>query len=100
MKNANIDDMDKKKFLIPSDLNVGQLMWVIRKRIKLQYDKALFLHVSRTIPHSRYFKQRFFSKHFSEFYTTTRCSSKGSVEDNFNRDQDTMAPNFMSLLKI
>ncbi len=37
--------IDKKKYLVPRDLNMGQFLYVIRKRIKLPSEKALFLFV-------------------------------------------------------
>lgn len=49
---SNIDDLDKRKFLVPSDLTIGQLIWIIRKRIKLPSEKALHIYVHRTIPSS------------------------------------------------
>lgn len=35
--------LDKTKYLVPSDLTVGQFLYIIRKRIKLSADKAVFL---------------------------------------------------------
>ena len=34
---SDISTIDKKKFLVPHDLTVGQFVYVIRKRIKLRY---------------------------------------------------------------
>jgi GABA(A) receptor-associated protein len=46
-----VPDIDKKKYLVPDDLTVGQFHYVIRKRIKLAPEKALFLFFSNnTIP--------------------------------------------------
>jgi GABA(A) receptor-associated protein len=42
-------NLDKYKYLVPSDLTMGQLMYVIRKRIKLRSEQALFLFVNNTI---------------------------------------------------
>lgn len=47
---SDIPDIDKKKYLVPSDLTVGQFQYVIRKRIKLAPEKALFIFVSNSIP--------------------------------------------------
>lgn len=47
---SDIPDIDKKKYLVPADLTVGQFHYVIRKRIKLAPEKALFLFCSNTIP--------------------------------------------------
>jgi len=38
-------EIDKNKFLVPRDLTMGQLQYVVRKRIKLGPEKALFLFV-------------------------------------------------------
>ena len=38
-----LNEIDKKKFLIPADLTVGQFMYVIRRRISLPPEKALFI---------------------------------------------------------
>lgn len=42
--------IDKKKYLVPADLSMGQFIFVIRKRIKLPPEKGLFLFVNGTIP--------------------------------------------------
>eukprot|EP00494_Astrolonche_serrata_P022400 UN22657 len=38
------------RFLVPADLTVGQFVYVIRKRIKLQPEQAIFLFVNTTVP--------------------------------------------------
>jgi len=50
--NSDIPDIDKNKYLVPMDLTVGQFLYVIRKRIKLNPEKALFLFINNTIPSS------------------------------------------------
>lgn len=45
-------NIDKTKYLVPRDLTVGQFMYVIRKRLKLPAEKAIFLFVNGTIPSS------------------------------------------------
>ena len=47
--NSTIDDIDKNKFLVPSDLTVGQFVYIIRKRIKLEPEKAIFIFVNNSI---------------------------------------------------
>jgi GABA(A) receptor-associated protein len=47
---SDIPDIDKKKYLVPSDLSVGQFVYVIRKRIKLPPEKAVFLFVNNALP--------------------------------------------------
>merc|ERR1711934_1104421 len=40
---ARIGDLDKKKYLVPSDLTVGQFYFLIRKRISLRPEDTLLL---------------------------------------------------------
>lgn len=47
---SDIPDIDKKKYLVPSDLSVGQFVYVIRKRIKLNPEKAIFIFVNNALP--------------------------------------------------
>eukprot|EP00744_Colponema_vietnamica_P000179 GILI01000325.1.p1 GENE.GILI01000325.1~~GILI01000325.1.p1 ORF type:complete len:121 (-),score=40.35 GILI01000325.1:206-568(-) len=47
---TDVPDIDKKKYLVPSDLTVGQFVYVIRKRIKLSPEKAIFIFVNNTLP--------------------------------------------------
>lgn len=48
--NTIITDIDKRKFLVPSDLTVAQFMYIIRKRIQLPAEKAMFLFVDKLLP--------------------------------------------------
>ena len=50
--NYDIPTLDKMKYLVPSDLTVGQFMYVIRKRLKLTSEKAIFFCINGTIPSS------------------------------------------------
>lgn len=47
---ARVPDLDKRKYLVPSDLTVGQFYFLIRKRIHLRPEDALFFFVNNTIP--------------------------------------------------
>ena len=38
--------LDKNKFLVPGELTVGNLMFVVRKRISVEKDKALLFFVT------------------------------------------------------
>tara|TARA_B110000444_G_C18788897_1_gene571435 strand:+ start:392 stop:733 length:342 start_codon:yes stop_codon:yes gene_type:complete len=49
-KDCTLPDIDKKKYLVPNDLSVGQFIHVIRKRIKLEPDKAIFIFVNNVLP--------------------------------------------------
>ena len=47
---SDIPTLDKKKYLVPADLTVGQFVYVIRKRIKLNAEKAIFIFVNNVLP--------------------------------------------------
>ena len=40
---SNIRDIDKTKYLVPSDLTVSQFSFMIRKRIEIEKEAAFFL---------------------------------------------------------
>lgn len=40
------------RYLVPSDLTVGQFVYVIRKRIKLSPERAIFIFVRNILPPS------------------------------------------------
>jgi GABA(A) receptor-associated protein len=46
----NLPEIDKRKYLVPKDLTIGQFIYVIRKRLKLSPEKAIFLFINNIIP--------------------------------------------------
>lgn len=42
--------IDKQKYLVPNDLSIGQFMYIIRKRLQLSPEKALYIFINGTIP--------------------------------------------------
>ena len=42
--NTNVPDIDKCKFLVPTDLTIGQFVYVVRKRIRLEPEKYIFIY--------------------------------------------------------
>jgi len=47
---TGLPDIDKHKFLVPRDITVGQFLYVIRKRIKLDSKVALFIFINNELP--------------------------------------------------
>lgn len=47
---SDFPTIDKQKYLVPNDLSVGQFSYVIRKRIKLPSEKAMFLMINNKMP--------------------------------------------------
>jgi GABA(A) receptor-associated protein len=48
-KYSNVPEIDKQKYLAPLDLTLGQFQFVIRRRLKLAPEKALFLFINGEI---------------------------------------------------
>ena len=49
-KNTDLEDIDKKKYLDPNDLTFGQFVYVIRKRLNISQEKAIFLFCNNILP--------------------------------------------------
>jgi GABA(A) receptor-associated protein len=64
--NANIAQVDKRKFLVPRDLTVGQFLYVIRSRMKLGVDEALFVFVNGQLPPTGELMQQLYNDHHSD----------------------------------
>jgi len=63
---TSIADIDKKKYLVPADLTVGQFIYVIRKRIKLSPDAAIFIFINNQIPPSAAQMSQVYKEHADE----------------------------------
>jgi len=46
----NLEPLDKYKYLVPEDITLAQFMQIIRKKIKLDSKKAIWLYVGNTMP--------------------------------------------------
>lgn len=44
-----LPEIDKKKYLVPFDLTVGQFIYVIRQRIKIKPEDSIFLFINNQI---------------------------------------------------
>merc|ERR1712096_374204 len=60
---SNIDDIDKRKYLVPADISVAQFMWIVRKRINLTPEKAILLFVNKIVPSSTATLGEIYSNH-------------------------------------
>ena len=49
---SDIPDIDKKKYLVPKDMLINQFIFIIRKRIKVTPEKAIFLTINNVMPSS------------------------------------------------
>ncbi|CEQ43153.1 SPOSA6832_05058 [Sporobolomyces salmonicolor] len=63
---TDIPAIDKKKYLVPADLTVGQFVYVIRKRIKLAPEKAIFIFVDEVLPPTAALMSSIYDEHKDE----------------------------------
>lgn len=63
---SQIQFLEKKKFLVPNDLSVAQFMWMLRKKIHLPSEKAIFLFVGRMLPQSSASMGEVYAEHKDE----------------------------------
>lgn len=59
-------DYRQKKYLVPADLTVGQFVYVIRKRIKLSPEKAIFIFVDEVLPPTAALMSSIYEEHKDE----------------------------------
>lgn len=65
-RSSDVPDIDKKKYLVPCDLTAGQFLYVIRKRMKLAPEKAIFIFVKNTLPPSGDLMSQIYKAHKDE----------------------------------
>lgn len=63
VEQSKITDLDKTKFLVPSDLTVGQFVIVVRKRVMLEPEKAIFLFIGDSVPPNQAMMSDLYAKH-------------------------------------
>jgi GABA(A) receptor-associated protein len=74
-----LPNLDKYKYLVPIDITIGQLAYIIRKRIKLSPANAMFLMVNNTMVPTTQTIGETEQKHMNEdgflyiYYTTENC---------------------------
>jgi GABA(A) receptor-associated protein len=49
-KDSKLKKIDKNKFLVPEDLTIGNFIAVIRKRIQIKPEEALFIFIDNILP--------------------------------------------------
>jgi len=81
---SDIPTLDKKKYLVPADLTVGQFVYVIRKRIKLNAEKAIFIFVNNVLPPTAALMNAIYEEHKDDdgflYVTYSGENTFGSLE--------------------
>jgi GABA(A) receptor-associated protein len=60
---SDVPSIDKKKYLVPTDLTVGQFTFVIRRRIQVPAEKALFIFCKNSLPPNAALMSDVYSEH-------------------------------------
>jgi len=57
----NVPELDRRKFLVPPHLTMGQFVYVVRRRIELEPSQAIFMYLSGStmVPTSHQMSQVF-----------------------------------------
>lgn len=63
---SDIPEIDKHKYLVPKDLTVSQFIYVIRKRIKLQPEQAIFIFINNSLPPASSLMSQMYEEHADE----------------------------------
>lgn len=58
--------IDKKKYLVPQGLTVGQFIHIIRNRLKINAETALYIFVGGTIPASSFMMETIYHYYCDE----------------------------------
>lgn len=66
---SDVPEIDKHKYLVPRNLSVGQFSHVIRKRLDLPPEKAMFLFCNKILPSASLTIGELYDKHkdYDEF---------------------------------
>jgi len=71
-------NLDKKKFLVPTDITMGQFTFIIRKRLKVNPEKAIFLFANNTLVAQNTMMSDVYKKHKSDcgfIFFTLKCEN-------------------------
>lgn len=63
---ADIQDLEKNKYLVPSDLVLSQFIAVVRKRVQISEEKSLTLYINKTIASNSSTMAELYEKHRDE----------------------------------
>ncbi|XP_072996114.1 autophagy-related protein 8i-like [Typha latifolia] len=63
---SDLQDMEKKKYLIPRDMSVGQFIHILSVRLHLPPGKALFIFVKNTLPQTGSLMDSVYDSHKDE----------------------------------
>lgn len=63
---SSVPEIDKTKYLVPKELTVAQFLFLIRKRIQLSNDQALFIYLNGQVPAASAIFSNLYDEHKDE----------------------------------
>ncbi|CAK9297922.1 unnamed protein product [Gordionus sp. m RMFG-2023] len=63
---SDVPEIDRHKYLVPQDISVAQLIWIIRKRLNISSDKSMNIFANKTIPNSTVLLNELYYQHKDE----------------------------------
>ena len=62
----SIAEIGKRKFLVPKDLTIGQFVHLIRRRLNMRADEAMFVFVNQSLPRIHSSMEEVYARHRNE----------------------------------
>lgn len=66
IKDKKTHTLDKSKYLVPNELSVGQFIYVIRKRMSVLPEQAIFVFVNNTLPPTSQMMSTIYNEHVDD----------------------------------
>jgi GABA(A) receptor-associated protein len=66
LADSHVPDINKNKFLVPSDIALSSFMYVIRKWIKLKPEQAIFFFINGAMPNMSMTMDQLYFQHKSD----------------------------------
>lgn len=74
--NKSIKQIDRKKYLVPQDLTIGQFIYVIRQRMKLESHESIYVFANGNLPPTSMLMAEIYNKNKDDdkFLYITYCA--------------------------
>ncbi|KAJ0878438.1 putative autophagy protein Atg8 ubiquitin [Helianthus annuus] len=81
---TDLPEMEKKKYLVPRDMSIGQFIHILSARLHLAPGKALFIFVQNTLPQTSNLMESVYGSFKDEDGFLYMCYSSEKTFGNMN----------------